>query len=208
MPLFYQHNINPGTKLGIWRIEEKEDFFLQKVPLKKDVSHPSKRLQHLAGRYLLPYLFEDFPLEEVQIADTRKPYLKNEFFHFSISHCGVFAAAIVSRDHRVGVDIESIKPRIRGLSHKFMEKDEELIIGENPSDEWLTLLWSAKESLFKWYGLGEVDFKGHMHLQGTIGKEGEWLRLPFLFDKGQPVQLTVEARIFDELALTLAWVMT
>ena len=208
MPLFYQHNINPGTKLGIWRIEEKEDFFLQKVPLKKDVSHPSKRLQHLAGRYLLPYLFEDFPLEEVQIADTRKPYLENEFFHFSISHCGAFAAAIVSRDHRVGVDIESIKPRIRGLSHKFMEKDEAQIIGENPSDEWLTLLWSAKESLFKWYGLGEVDFRRHMHLQGSIGREGEWLRLPFLFDKGEPVRLSVEARIFDELALTLAWVIS
>ncbi|HEY4337234.1 MAG TPA: 4'-phosphopantetheinyl transferase superfamily protein, partial [Puia sp.] len=194
MPLFYQHNINPGTKLGIWHIGEPETFFLQKVPLKKDVSHPFKRLQHLAGRYLLTFLFPDFPLEDVQIADTRKPFLENEKYHFSISHCGAFAAAIVSRDHRVGVDIESIKSRIRGLSHKFMGTDEATIIGKNLSDEWMTLLWSAKESLFKWYGRGEVDFKRHMHLQEKIGKEGEWLQMPFLFNKEAPVHLTVEAR--------------
>jgi 4'-phosphopantetheinyl transferase EntD len=207
MPLFYQHNINPGTKLAIWHIGEPEDFFLQKVPLKKDVSHPFKRLQHLAGRYLLPFLFGDFPLEEVQIADTRRPFLENERYHFSISHCGAFAAAIVSRDYRVGVDIESVKPRIRDLSHKFMGADEALIMGEHVSDEWLTLLWSPKESLFKWYGRGAVDFKRHMHLQGNARKEGDWLQMPFLFDKEEPVRLAVGARIFDELTLTLAWVM-
>jgi hypothetical protein len=59
--LFYTHNINEHTKLGIWRIEEPEAFYLEKVPLKKGVSHPYKRLQHLAGRFLLPTLYEDFP---------------------------------------------------------------------------------------------------------------------------------------------------
>src|SRR5882762_10719941 len=101
MPLFYQHNINENTKLGIWQIKEPEVFFLEKVPLKKDVSHPHKRLQHLAGRYLLPTLFSDFPLEEILIADTRKPFLPNERYHFSISHCGDFAAAIISSRSRV-----------------------------------------------------------------------------------------------------------
>src|SRR5450432_710236 len=148
MPLFYQHNINPGTKLGVWHIAEPESFFLEKVPLKKDVSHPFKRLQHLAGRYLLPLLFSGFPLEEILIADTRKPFLESERYHFSISHCGQFAAAIVSTTNRVGVDIESIKPRIGALAHKFMSSDEEQMIGDNLSDEWLTLVWSAKESLF------------------------------------------------------------
>ena len=86
MPLFYQHTINEGTKLGIWLIEETESFFLEKVPEKKEVTHPHKRLQHLAGRFLLPVLFEDFPLEEIVIADTRRPFLENEKYHFSISH--------------------------------------------------------------------------------------------------------------------------
>ena len=220
MPLFYQHNINPATKLGVWHIGEPESFFLEKVPLKKDVSHPFKRLQHLAGRYLLPFLFDDFPLEEVQIADTRKPFLESERYHFSISHCGSFAAAIASRTHRVGVDIEKIKPRIRALSHKFMNERETRLLKEDPvtgpersgssglEDELLTLIWSAKESIFKWYGRGEMDFRKHMQLNGKIGREGGKMHLPFVFDKEQRIVLDIEARVFDELALTLAWVVT
>ncbi|MGN6355248.1 MAG: 4'-phosphopantetheinyl transferase family protein, partial [Parafilimonas sp.] len=72
MPLFFQHTINETTQLGIWHIEEEEDFFLAKVPLQKSITHPHKRLQHLAGRYLLQYLFPDFPYAEILIADTKK----------------------------------------------------------------------------------------------------------------------------------------
>jgi phosphopantetheinyl transferase (holo-ACP synthase) len=218
MPLFYQHNINGDTKLGIWHIEDPETFFLGKVPLKKDVSHPFKRLQHLAGRYLLPFLFPDFPLAEILIADTRKPFLESEKYHFSISHCGPFAAAIVSGTKRVGVDIESITPRIRTLSHKFIDGEEMELLNraaESPAqspngsiDEWLTLIWSAKESIFKWYGLGEMDFRKHMRLQREIRRDENRLTLPFVFDKGKPVRLAVEAKIFEELSLALAWVLT
>ena len=124
MPLFYQHNINQDTKLGIWHIGEPESFFLEKVPLKRNVSHPYKRLQHLAGRYLLSFLFEDFPLEEIRVADTRQPFLASEKYHFSISHCGEYAAAIVSGNSRVGVDIEVITPRIETVARKFLTEDE------------------------------------------------------------------------------------
>ena len=118
MPLFYQHNINQETKLGIWFIEEPESFFLEKVPLKRDVSHPFKRRQHFAGRYLLSFLFPDFPLQEIRIADTRQPFLASEKYHCSISHCGNYAAAIVSTNSRVGVDIELIMPRIETLARE------------------------------------------------------------------------------------------
>ena len=97
MPVFFQQQINENTRLGIWKIEETEDFFKGNVPLHRDVTHPHKRLQHLAGRFLLQFLFPGFPYELIQIADTRKPFLPGEEFHFSISHCGDYAAAIVSK---------------------------------------------------------------------------------------------------------------
>ena len=221
MPLFYQHNINGNTKLGIWQITEPEGFFLEKVPLKKDVSHPFKRLQHLAGRYLLSFLFPDFPLEEIQIADTRQPFLQNEKYHFSISHCGHYAAAIVSRDSRVGVDIELITPRIEVVARKFLNEEEAHFINEDYAmflDQWglsgkvhqefLTLIWSAKEAIFKWYGKGELDFKNHMQLEGNISMEGDGIRLPFAFSKEDTIHLPIEGRIFDEQALALVWVVT
>ena len=52
MPIFFQHQINDDTKLAVWEIKEDEDFFLQHVPLQREITHPHKRLQHLAGRYL------------------------------------------------------------------------------------------------------------------------------------------------------------
>ena len=110
MPLFYQQDINATTKLAIWHIEEDEAFFIAKVPLQSNITHPHKRLQHLAGRYLLRFLFPDFPNEEILIATTRKPFLPDEQYHFSISHCGDFAAAIVSKNERVGIDIEIETP--------------------------------------------------------------------------------------------------
>ncbi|HMH33413.1 MAG TPA: 4'-phosphopantetheinyl transferase superfamily protein [Puia sp.] len=216
MPLFYQHTINEYTRLAIWQILEQESFFLAKVPLKKDVSHPHKRLQHLAGRYLLPALFEDFPLEEIVIADTRKPFLENEKYHFSISHCGDFAAAIVSSTHRVGVDIEIITPKIERIRHKFLEPGEYglAIAGwplagssEIENHSLQTMLWSAKEAIYKWYGEGLVDFKNHMHLHRAIEyNAGGWSKMDFIFDKNFPVPLQVLGRFFDQLVL--AWVLS
>jgi len=221
MPLFYQHNINQDTRLGIWHIEEPESFFLEKVPLKNDVSHPFKRRQHLAGRYLLSYLFPDFPLEEIRIADTRQPFLASQRFHFSISHCGNYAAAVVSLSSRVGVDIEQISPRIERVGHKFLDDEEAHFFNDDYArfleqwglrgrvfQEFLTLIWSAKEAIFKWYGRGELDFRKHMKLEGNINLEGDWIKLPFVFQKGKTMHLSVEGRIFEDQSLTLAWLLT
>ncbi len=216
MPLFYQHNINDFVKLGIWEITEEEDFFLSYVPISRAVTHPHKRLQHLAGRFLLPFLFDDFPLAEIQIADTKRPYLEKEAYHFSISHCGNYAAAIVSKYQRVGIDIELVSPKIQRVQHKFLGNQEYDIAIKNISslrelfpqidDQLLTLLWSSKESLFKWYARGQVDFKEHMQLTDKIIPEGNnHLRLPFVFDKEDAVNLDVRASLFNDLVLS--WVV-
>jgi phosphopantetheinyl transferase len=165
MALFYQQNINDTTKLAIWQIEEAEEFFLEKVSLARPIGHPRKRLQHLAGRHLLPFLFPDFPHEEIEIADTRKPFLAGERYHFSISHCSNYAAAIVSSNNRVGVDVELVTPRVEKIKHKFLHPSEVRFVNSQPLNEQvnlLTILWSAKEAMYKWYGLGEVDFSEMM----------------------------------------------
>lgn len=213
MSIFFQHSINEGTSLGIWKIEEPENFFLEKVPLKNQVTHPYKRLQHLAGRYLLTVLFSDFPLSEIRIADTRKPFLHDEKYHFSISHCGNYAAAIASSGQRVGVDIELVTPTVARVSAKFLHPEERRVL-----DEWkhlprlhlqlLTILWSAKEAVYKWYGLGKVDFREHIRMQQqkiSLAPDGH-VDLAFAFMKNEPVPLTVRARLFGELVLS--WVQT
>lgn len=173
MPMVYQQNINPYSKLGVWHIAETEAFFTATVPLQREITHPHKRLQHLAGRFLLKELFPDFPYELIKIADTHKPFLEDEAFHFSISHCGDYAAVMVSTASRVGVDVELISAKPQKVKHKFLSEDEHQLIlqlGAGVNDGYntfLTLAWSIKESMYKWYGDGEIDFIEHLQINAV-----------------------------------------
>lgn len=223
MPLFYQQDINESTRLGVWKIEEPEQFFLDIVPLQRAITHPQKRLQHLAGRFLLKHLFDDFPYREIQIASTRKPFLPDEQFHFSISHCGNYAAAIASRTQRVGIDIEIPTEKVFRILHKFLHKDELMafklassqvvLLDEQMGDFELeeadptlpTLLWSIKESMFKWWGWGEVDFSEAMRLNAfELQSEGI---LSAMFTKNEiEIPLRIQYRQWQNLLLS--WTAT
>lgn len=209
MPLFYQHNINDSTKLAVWQITENEKFFLEKVSVTKEVMHPHKRLQHLAGRYLLQLLHPDFPFHLIEIAQSKKPLLSNGKLHFSISHCKDFAAAIVSENKAVGIDVELITPKIELVKKRFL-RESELHLCSTFSDQssmleyqLLTLFWSAKESIFKWYGKGQLSFKNNMSLNEVFYEDGQGF-INANFIKDQEVDLKIEFRFFGDLCL--AWV--
>lgn len=206
MPLFYTHNINGTCRLAVWHITEDEAFFRRYVSPQREVTHPHKRLQHLAGRYLLKVLDPEFPVDRI-LLDGRRPYLPDNTFHFSISHCGDFAAAIVSRDIRVGIDVELATEKVARLEQKFLTEKEQLIIRSAGLDsllKGLTAAWSAKESMFKWYALGNVDFRKDMEiLEVKINSNGN--QLSGLFHKDMEKELIIHFQNFDDLCLT--WVV-
>lgn len=205
MPIYYQQNINDFTQLAVWKIEESESFFTQKVTVQHQVTHPHKRLQHLAGRFLLPYLYPNFPSDLIQIADTRKPYLPNEAYHFSISHCGDYAAAIVSSTQRVGVDVELVTHRVNKIRHKFLHPSELSnwdieAMEEQEKFRTLTLLWSAKEAMFKWWGRGDIDFSECMQVEKNTLKSSGILNARFQKDKFT-ASLELHYQLTNELSL-------
>lgn len=204
MPLFYQQIINENTKLAIWKIEENQSFFLSKVPLKKNISHPHKRLQHLAGRYLLPLLFSDFPLEEIIVADSRKPYLQDEAYHFSISHCGEYAAAIASNTDRVGIDIELYADKVTRVKDKFLNHNEAQFAAHYNNDKkLLTTLWNAKEAAYKWYSYGLLNFKEHILLH-PVSFKNEGNIPATLFKGNEKFSFDIHYSSFGNLSL--AWI--
>lgn len=215
MPIFFQQDIDRDTKLAVWKIEEDETFF--DVPLQREITHPHKRLQHLAGRYLLRYLFPAFPLDLIRVADTRKPYLEDEAFHFSISHCSDYAAAIVSRNKRVGVDIEVPSFKVERIKNKFLHADELAFVdvqwtagrgkeeAENKHHQisQLTLLWSVKEAVFKWWSYGGVDFSEMIRIRPfALEEEGKIDAIFFAPEKAH--SLPMHYRLFS--GICLAWV--
>ncbi len=203
MPLFYTHNINAACRLAVWHITEDEAFFRRYVTPQREVTHPHKRLQHLAGRYLLKVLDPEFPVDKI-LLDGRRPYLSDNTFHFSISHCADFAAAIVSRNIRVGIDVELAAEKVARLEQKFLTEKEQWIIRSAGFDSvlrGLTAAWSTKESMFKWYALGNVDFRKDMEITNVEVNEDN-IQLQGIFHKNLDQYIQVHARFFDALCLT------
>jgi phosphopantetheinyl transferase len=201
MPIFFQQDIDDSTKLGIWKIEEGEEFFSKQVPLQKEITHPHKRRQHLAGRFLLKHLYPDFPVALIKIADTKKPFLEGEAYHFSISHCDDYAAAIVSKTKRVGVDVEMPSFKIDRIKNKFLNETEISILDAQFSITQLTLMWCCKEAVYKWWSYGGVDFSEKIRLQPFQLQASGEISVQFLL--GNETDLMLHYIIFDKVCL--AW---
>lgn len=209
MPLFFQQNVNNNTRLAIWKITEDESFFLQHVSLQVPIAHPGKRLQHLAGRFLLSVLSPGFPLHQIKISPARKPYLPQDQFKFSISHCSDLAAAIISQSHQVGIDAEIISPVLFKVKNRFLNATEQQFVASIEAQHQLTvlsLLWCAKEAVYKWYGLGAVDFRAMILTDPFIYRSNtDEVQITASFVKNNEITpLTMQGRIFNNT--TAVWV--
>ncbi len=155
--------------LMIWHIEEEETFFSSSLGFTSDKKHPKRRLEHLAGRFLLQQLDAEFPFQKMVISPEGKPELSDGSLHFSISHSFPYAAAIISSKKSVGIDIQVYVQKIEKIQHKFLSGLEQKLTQNNI--EKITIAWTAKEALFKYYGLGAVDFKLDMPIQDILWYE-------------------------------------
>ena len=121
--------------------------------------------------YLIKHLLD----QEVQIQydDKGKPYLAGDNRHISISHSHDKLAIIINEKEATGIDIELIRDKVLKIKHKFLSETE--LLDANDNIEKLLIYWAAKETLYKIYGLKEVDFIQHLfvkpftkHNLGTI----------------------------------------
>ena len=164
MPVILKKQINASVSVCLWQILEAEAFFIENYTLHpKDLSSiqniklESRRLEKWACRAALAELIGQ---KSVEIAYSNHGQPLSEHGLISFSHTKDLALVVLS-DHPVGADIEKIAPRILKLKHKFLNQKEiqEFNI-EDPHD--ITLIWCAKEAIFKWYAKGELDFSEDM----------------------------------------------
>src|SRR5687768_13566924 len=94
---------------------------------------------------------------------TGKPFFPELNHHVSVSHSGSYAGAMISAEHSVGLDIELVTDKVLLIHHKFINEQESEFV--KPDDVMANAVaWSAKETLFKWYGKGQVDFRKNITL--------------------------------------------
>ena len=168
MALLLKKSIQTSTQLGIWKIEEDEQFFKQHLFIdsadrhRLDNMHERRRREWLAGRLLINKLH---PSQANCMVDPfGKPYLPDTPIQISISHSKDYAA-VISDQNSVGIDIEKVSSRIRRIAHKFMREEESQSLSTIHPDEHLHIFWGAKEALYKAYGKKKLDFRKHLHIE-------------------------------------------
>ncbi len=170
MPIFFQNIICTHTRIGVWQIEEPTETLYDSLMLNnaerayfKTIHIPSRQKEWLSARVMLKNLLQTDEFVELGTQESGKPVFVHHPSHFSLSHTEGYAAAIIS-DTPTGIDIEHIKPKIERIRTKFLSTRENEFINPKNTIEHLTMAWAAKETLFKWYGLGNVDFKERLIL--------------------------------------------
>jgi phosphopantetheinyl transferase len=94
-----------------------------------------------------------------------KPRLQDGTF-ISITHSYTFTAIIVSADLHVGIDIEKQREKILKIAHKFTPFEEyKTIANVDALISKLTIVWGAKESLYKIYGKKKLLFLHHIYIE-------------------------------------------
>jgi phosphopantetheinyl transferase len=160
MPLYKEWSSDAYSLAAIWKIEEPESFFTERTGVTSDIKSDKRRIERLAGRFLLTYLEQDFPLLNIYKDEHDKPRIDNNDYYFSISHSWPYVAAVVSPYVECGIDIQCWHPRMEALQHKFLSVTEQEIFANDP--KLITLAWSAKEAAYKWQGRRGVEFTDHL----------------------------------------------
>lgn len=175
MPLTFHQDINRDTAIGLWKIEESATELEAQLQLKaheisvlKSLGKEKRNLHWLATRVLLRKMLNTSHYIDCQTDENGKPYLVNHPHHISLSHSYGYAAVMVSKTRKVGIDIEIIKSKIERVQHKFLADEELEFIEPENRIEKLYVCWCAKEALYKLNGKKETSFKDHIRLNNFV----------------------------------------
>ena len=166
MPLYKSIALDNETHVLIWEITETEGALASQVKLgelskKRLASMKSEihRRAYLSVRHLLA--IAQYSDEDLTYSEEGKPELIDGVC-VSISHSHQYSGLILS-SNAVGIDIEKQRSKIEIIADKFIsEKEKEYLPNIADKVEALTLIWCAKESMYKLYGKKGVSFKQHM----------------------------------------------
>lgn len=169
MPLYKTITVNATTKVLIWKIEETFEELSKEIQL---TDHCQNRVGgmksdlHRRGFMSVRHLLaaEGYTDFDLFYDENGKPHLHNGK-HISITHSFIFSAIIIS-DLEVGIDIEKQRAKILRIAHKFTPIEEyRTLANEDAIMRKLTLVWCAKESLYKSFAHPGVSFIQNIYVE-------------------------------------------
>ena len=181
MPLFFNKILTEEIHFMVWNLTETLDELLELVnpdendkEILESISHETKKKEYLAGKNAIAQmcLLEKIPFDGIEKDEHGKPFLRNSNYEISVTHTLDYIGVVLSKAGAVGIDIEKPRHQIFKVISRLCSKDELDWVAEDIDKA--TMLWSAKEALYKLYGKRKVDFKENLTLvqkpQGLVGR--------------------------------------
>lgn len=170
MPLYKTIKVNPSISVYIWKIEELETELSAGIRL---TPHCQNRMDgmkselHRRGFLSIRHLMAEagYVDDDLYYDKAGKPHLKDGK-KISITHSHHFTGIIVSDKNEVGIDIEMQREKILRIAYKFTPIEEyKTIANTDALIQKLTIVWGAKESLYKIYAEQGLSFLHHVDVK-------------------------------------------
>ncbi|MDF0715112.1 4'-phosphopantetheinyl transferase superfamily protein [Muricauda sp. 334s03] len=169
MPVYKTITVSPTTQAYIWKVTEPEAELSKDVELTEHCQNrmdgmksEAHRRAFLSIRHLMAkagYVDHDLYYD-----DFGKPHLKDGKY-ISITHSHNFTGIIISETDEVGIDIEMQRDKILRIAHKFTPIQEYKTLANSEAlMRKLTIVWGAKESLYKIYAQQGLSFLRHINV--------------------------------------------
>jgi 4'-phosphopantetheinyl transferase len=178
MPLIKLENIDNESAWGLWQITESSDhlFSLLKPSgedLKKInmISLNSKKAESMACRLTaieILHLWRE-KYKGVGSFDNGKPCLIDSPFHISLSHSNKYAAAIISKQSHIAIDLEMIKQKLNVVAPRILNEEE--LKEANSNLTKLCIYWCCKEVIYKSHSNRKINFRKEIFITPFSLKE-------------------------------------
>lgn len=202
MPIYKTITIGENSNLLLWKIEESIEQLklglvltpesLEKLDKMKSLTH---KKGYLAVRQMLRHA--GYVDADLNYAESGKPLLNDEK-HITISHSHNFAVILLS-DTSMGVDVEKQKDKILNIANKFTPIHEyRTLANDEAIIRKLTLVWAAKEAIYKCFSTKGVSFLDHIDVHDfDLGSSQTSATLQY---KGQKHRYEVFFMEFEDFA--------
>lgn len=205
MGIVYIKKLSENAILGLWHITETveallkmSDLSLADMDIYQTKKNDKRKKEWLACRNLLNKIFQK--KVNVHYSQNGKPHLEENNYHISMSHSGEYSCVYTDHINPVGVDIQKLKRSIqKGIDFYINETERRWI---EPEDNlMLHIIWSVKESVFKYCGINELDMKKDIILSSFKSNQNGMIEVSIL-NHDFKNKLLINYVTFDDYILT------
>ena len=207
MPLYRSFKLEKNKSLYIWEIKESLMDLEKEVTLSLNdkekllsIKLAQRKKEFLASRALLN--FTKLQNTEIKYNKDGAPELDNGKY-ISITHCENFAGIAIG-NNKIGFDLEIYREKIFAIAPKFLNETEKFIYEFNSVIKGLTLIWTAKEAIYKAVSAKGISFKNNIIISPFKNEQKKGFAKVYLDQK--EMQFSINFMIGKNFCGTVAYI--